>query len=113
MKRISQFGTSTSAIIADLRRTVCDLEIDLKYAEDREQFLLARHLRARRDNLLLTISTLENHLNDPISLQGAASVLNPPSTRCRRRRPLAKRQQEPWRYDFLRTGGKLTPPDHC
>jgi hypothetical protein len=27
---------------------------------------VARHLRDRRDNLLLTISTLESHSNEPI-----------------------------------------------
>jgi hypothetical protein len=59
MKHISHFGTSISALIADLQRAVCDVEISIKYEEDRAQILLAPHLRARRDNLLLTISTPE------------------------------------------------------
>ena len=79
MKPISQFETSIeptprqlTALIADLRQVVCNLEISIEHQEDREQIFLARQLKGRRDNLLLTISALENHLNGPISLQGAA-----------------------------------------
>jgi len=61
-----------TALIADLRQVVCNLEISIEDEEDREQIFLARQLKGRRDNLLLTISALENHLNGPISLQGAA-----------------------------------------
>src|SRR5690348_4002209 len=107
MKQISHFGTSISALIADLRRAVCDLDTSIKYEEDRAQIFLARHLRARRDNLLLTISTLENHLNDSVSLQDAATVSATLNSARYRRRPLAIRQQDPWRYDFLREGELL------
>jgi hypothetical protein len=63
-----------TALIADLRQVVCNLEISIKHEQDRAQIFLARQLRGRRDNLLRTISTLESHLNDPISLQGAATL---------------------------------------
>ena len=58
-----------TALIADLRQVVCNLEISIEDEEDREQIFLARQLKGRRDNLLLTISALENHLKGPISLQ--------------------------------------------
>jgi len=72
MKPISQFGTSIklTALIADLRRTVRSLDISIEYEKDRARSSQApypiaiRHLKARRDKLLLTISSLENHLND-------------------------------------------------
>ena len=51
-----------TALIADLRQVVCNLEISIEDEEDREQIFLARQLKGRRDNLLLTISTLEDHL---------------------------------------------------
>jgi hypothetical protein len=60
---------------ADLRQTVRNLEISIEHEEDREQIFLARQLKGRRDNLLLTISALETHLNGPISLQGALCQL--------------------------------------
>jgi hypothetical protein len=80
MKPISQFGTSRTmmqltVLIDGLRQAVRNLEISIEYEEDRARIfhtpypILVRHLRARRDNLLLTVSTLEIHLNDPISLQ--------------------------------------------
>ena len=58
-----------TALIDVLRQVVCNLEISIEHEEDREQIFLARQLKGRRDNLLLTISALENHLNGPISLQ--------------------------------------------
>jgi hypothetical protein len=72
MKSISQFGTSIklTALIADLRRTVRSLDISIEYEKDRARSshapypIAIRHLKALRDKLLLTISTLENHLND-------------------------------------------------
>ena len=82
MKPMSQFEPSIvptlrimmqlAALIAELRQVVCNLEISIEQEEDRAQIFLARQLKGRRDNLLLTISALENHLNGPISLQGAA-----------------------------------------
>ena len=82
MKPMSQFEPSIvpalrimmqlAALIAELRQVVCNLEISIEHEEDREQIFLARQLKGRRDNLLLTISALETHLNGPISLQGAA-----------------------------------------
>ena len=80
MNPISQFETSRTmmqltVLIADLRQAVRNLEISIEYEEDRARIfhapypILARHLRSRRDNLLLTVSTLETHVNDPISLQ--------------------------------------------
>ena len=92
--------TQLTALVAELRKEVCNLETSIEDEEDRAPSVRARifhaprpivaHLRARRDNLLLTISTLENQLNDPISLQGAVTVsatLRP--SRARRRQPLA------------------------
>ena len=75
MKPISQFGTSMqlTVLVADLRQAVRSLEISIDYEEDRARIfhapypIMARHLSARRDNLLLTVSTLETHLNDPIT----------------------------------------------
>jgi hypothetical protein len=72
MKPISQFGTSIrlTALIAELRRVVCNLDISIE-RRDRARFshapypIAVRRLKARRDNLLLTISTLENHLVGP------------------------------------------------
>ena len=73
--------TQLTALVAELRKEVCNLETSIEDEEDRAPSVRARifhaprpilvHLRARRDNLLLTISTLVNQLNDPISLQGA------------------------------------------
>ena len=56
------------ALIAELRQAVRNLETSIEDEEDRAssvraRIFVARHLRDRRDNLLLTISTLENHLN--------------------------------------------------
>src|SRR6516225_4934220 len=66
MKPISQFETSIEptprtmmqlpALIADLRQVVCNLQISIEHEEDRQQIFLARQLKGRRDNLLLTIS---------------------------------------------------------
>ena len=94
--------TQLTALVADLRKEVCNLETSIGDEEDRAPSVRARifhaprpivtHLRARRDNLLLTISTLENQLNDPISLQGAVTVsatLRRSRAPRRRRRPLA------------------------
>ena len=82
--------TQLTALVAELRKEVCNLETGIEDEEDRAPSVRARifhaprpivtHLRARRDNLLLTLSTLQNQLNDPISLQGAGAV-----TRRRRR----------------------------
>ena len=87
--------TQLTALVAELRKEVCNLETSIEDEEDRAPSVRARlfhaprpivtHLRARRDNLLLTISTLENQLNDPISLQGAVTSRR----RRSRRRPLA------------------------
>ena len=85
MKPISQFETSRTmtqltVLIADLRQAVRKLEISIEYEEDRARIfhapypILARHLKARRDNLFLTVATLETHLNDPISLQRSDAV---------------------------------------
>ena len=57
-----------TALVAELRKVVCALEISIEQEEERAQTVSARilaagHLRDRRDNLLLTISTLENHLS--------------------------------------------------
>jgi hypothetical protein len=68
--------TQLTALVAELRKEVCNLETSIEDEEDRAPNLRASifhvpprpivaHLRARRDNLLLTISTLENQLNDP------------------------------------------------
>ena len=71
MKPISQFETSIEPTprtmmqlpaLIDLRQVVCNLEISIEHEEDREQIFLAGQLKGRRDNLLLTISTLEDHL---------------------------------------------------
>ena len=56
-----------AALIAELRQVVCNLEISIEQEEDRAQIFLARQLKGRRDNLLLTISTLQNHLGSSIS----------------------------------------------
>ena len=88
MKPISQFETSKlvsrtmtqlTALVTELRKQVCNLETSIEYEEDRAssvpaRIFVARQLRARRDNLLLTISTLENQLKDPISLQCVGAV---------------------------------------
>jgi hypothetical protein len=86
--------TRLTALVAELRQEVCNLETSIEDEEDRAssvraRIFVARHLRDRRDNLLLTISTLENQLNDPIRLQGAVTVSATlrPSRACRR--PLA------------------------
>ena len=52
-----------SALIADLRQAARNLEISIEHEEERACIFVARHLRDRRDNLLQTISTLEDHLN--------------------------------------------------
>ena len=60
-----------TVLISELRRTVHDFEASIEVEEDRAQVfnvakpgypLLARNFKARRDNLLVTISMLENHL---------------------------------------------------
>ena len=86
MKSITQFETSKpvsrtmtrlTALVTELRKEVCNLETSIEYEEERASsvpacIFVARQLRARRDNLLLTISTLENQ--DPISLQCVGAV---------------------------------------
>src|SRR6516162_2534596 len=82
-KPVSRTMTQLTALVAELRKEVCNLETSIEDEEDRAPSVRARifhaprpivvHLRARRDNLLLTISTLENQLNDPISLQGSVT----------------------------------------
>ena len=102
-KPVSRTMTQLTALVAELRKEVCNLETSIEDEEDRAPSVRARifhaprpivaHLRARRDNLLLTISSLENQLNDPTSLQGAvtASATLRPSRahRRQRRRPIA------------------------
>ena len=103
-KPVSRTMTQLTALVAELRKEVCNLETSIEDEEDRAPSLRARifhvpprpivaHLRARRDNLLLTISSLENQLNDPTSLQGAVTVsatLRPyRAHRRQRRRPIA------------------------
>ena len=91
-KPVSRTMTQLAALVAALRKEVCNLENSIEDEEDRAGIFhaprpIVAHLKARRDNLLLTISTLENQLNDPISPQRAGAV-----TRRRhrhRRRPLA------------------------
>ena len=87
--------TQLTALVAELRKEVCNLETGIEDEEDRGGIFhaprpIVAHLRARRDNLLL-FSTLEKQLNDPISLQGAVTVSATlrPSRAPRRRRPLA------------------------
>jgi hypothetical protein len=67
-----------TAIIAELRRAVCNLESSIEDGDRARIFhaphLIVAHLRARRDNLLLTISTLENHLDDPARLPRATDA---------------------------------------
>ena len=86
MKPISQFETSKpvsrtmtqlTALVTELRKEVCNLETSIEYEEDRgssvpARIFVVRQLRARRDNLLLTISTLENP--DSVSLQCVGAV---------------------------------------
>jgi len=86
-KPVSRTMTRLTALVTELRKEVCNLETSIEYEEDRAssvpaRIFVARQLRARRDNLLLTISTLENQLKDPISLQCVGAVT-------RRRRPSA------------------------
>ena len=52
-----------TALIAELRQAVRNLETSIEHEEERACIFVARHLRDRRDNLLQTISTLEDHLN--------------------------------------------------
>jgi len=71
-KPVSRTMTRLTALVTELRKEVCNLETSIEYEEDRAssvpaRIFVARQLRARRDNLLLTISTLENQ--DPMSLQ--------------------------------------------
>ena len=100
-KPVSRTMTQLTALVAELRKELCNLETSIEDEEDRAPSVRARifhaprpivaHLRARRDNLLLTISSLENQLNDPTSLQGAVTVSATlrPSRAHRRRRPFA------------------------
>ena len=95
-KPVSRTMTQLTALVAELRKEVCNLETGIEDEEDRAPSVRAgifhaprpivTHLRARRDNLLLTLSTLQNQLNDPISLQGAGAVTR---RRHRRRQSLA------------------------
>ena len=78
--------TQLTALVAELRQVVCNLQISIEHEEDRQQIFLARQLKGRRDNLLLTISTLENQMQDPISLQCVGPVTR---RRRQRRRPSA------------------------
>ena len=69
--------TQLTALVTELRKEVCKLETSIEYEEERASsvpacIFVARQLRARRDNLLLTISTLENQ--DPIGLQYGGAV---------------------------------------
>ena len=79
-KPVSRTMTQLTALVAELRKEVCNLETSIDRAPSVRSRIfhaprpIVAHLRARRDNLLLTISTLENQLNDPISLQGAITV---------------------------------------
>ena len=49
------------ALISDLRQGIFNLEMSIKTIKDRAS---VRNIRARRDNLLATISALEAYLND-------------------------------------------------
>jgi hypothetical protein len=60
-----------NALITTLQRSVLRLEIDIQSEEERTKAFdradpaypaLARHLRARRDNIVATIATLESQL---------------------------------------------------
>jgi predicted translin family RNA/ssDNA-binding protein len=62
MMPISQFRTPT-ALVAELRRAVQYLENSIEHEEQRTFNFVARQFKERLDNLLLTISTLEDHLN--------------------------------------------------
>ena len=78
-KPVSRTMTRLTALVTELRKEVCNLETSIEYEEDRAssvpaRIFVARQLRARRDNLLLTISTLENQLKDPIGLQCVGAV---------------------------------------
>ena len=55
--------TKLTALITELREAARNLEISIEHEEQRACIFVARHLNERRDKLLLTISTLENHLN--------------------------------------------------
>jgi hypothetical protein len=61
-------GLQLSILIVDLHRRVASIEADIQAEEERAHAfdcsnptypVLARHLRERRDNLLVTISLLE------------------------------------------------------
>ena len=96
-KPVSRTMTQLTALVAELRKEVCNLETSIEDGDRARIFhaphLIVAHLRARRDNLLLTISSLETQLNDPTSLQGAVTVsatLRPSRAhRRQRRRPIA------------------------
>jgi len=84
MRPKSHFETSTTnmaaqdmwqltILVSELRRTVHNFEASIQAEEERAQVfnvakpgypVLARNFKARRDNLLVTISMLENHLKD-------------------------------------------------
>ena len=52
-----------TALVAELRQAACKLEISIEHEEERAFNYVARQLNDRRDNLHLTISIRENHLN--------------------------------------------------
>lgn len=80
MRPKSHFETSTNSgedlwqltvLISELRRTIHNFEASIEAEEGRAQVfdvakpsypVLARNFKARRANLLVTISMLENHL---------------------------------------------------
>jgi len=85
-KPVSRTMTQLTALVTALRKEVRNLETSIEYEEDRASsvpacIFVARQLRARRDNLLLTISTLENP--DSVSLQCVGAI----TRRQNRRRP--------------------------
>jgi hypothetical protein len=58
---VLQEAAQLSALISDLRQVIRNFAISIETEKDRA---LARDVRARRDNLLETISILETYLND-------------------------------------------------
>jgi predicted transcriptional regulator len=56
---VLQQAAQLRALISDLRQTIRNFAISIETEKDR-----ARDIRARRDNLLATISSLETYLND-------------------------------------------------
>jgi len=80
LARVDELGKAAQAIalVADLSRIVDIMNVDITYSEQEagvfdlarpEYPALARTLRARRDNLLETISALRKRLVRPIQFE--------------------------------------------